>query len=237
VQEAIPHVVNVGYGDHVKAIDFGNMTNGDNRRPTAIDDQYEVDEDDELTVAAKGVLTNDDDPDGDTLSAVLIDEPQHGEVSLDANGSFTYTPDPGYFGDDQFEYAASDGQLQSNTATVDITIQSLNDAPLLTARGPSAVTNEELARTLAVADFVNNGGGTTLIQDDVRLNSRSWIRRLPMKTPVTNCRIPPQWSMAVPYQLGWISIRLIARSVGLRRYRMPVPWKSVSRPPIPARRP
>ncbi len=136
VQEAIPHVITVGYGDHVEGIDFGNMTDGDNRRPTANDDQYEVDEDDELTVAAKGVLTNDDDPDGDTLSAVLLDEPLHGEVTLNADGSFTYTPDPGYFGDDQFEYAASDGNLQSNTATVDITIRALNDVHAVNCHWP-----------------------------------------------------------------------------------------------------
>ena len=57
----------------------------------------------------------------------------HGILSFNADGSFTYTPDPNYHGVDSFTYTATDGLLVSNTATVTITVQSVNDAPIANA--------------------------------------------------------------------------------------------------------
>ena len=47
-------------------------------------------------MAAPGVLANDTDPDGDPLTAVLVTGPSHGTLTLNANGSFTYTPAANY---------------------------------------------------------------------------------------------------------------------------------------------
>jgi hypothetical protein len=60
--------------------------------------------------ARTGVLANDTDPDGGTLTARLVagGEPQHGTVTLNADGSFVYTPAAGYIGTDYFYYAAYD---------------------------------------------------------------------------------------------------------------------------------
>jgi VCBS repeat-containing protein len=75
-----------------------------------------------LTVdAPQGVLNNDSDPDGTPLSAQNASDPPQGSVQLNADGSFTYTPDLGAVGDDSFTYEASDGTLTS-TGTVTITI-------------------------------------------------------------------------------------------------------------------
>jgi PKD repeat protein len=74
-----------------------------------------------LTVSAPGVLTNDSDPDGDELSAQNASDPALGSVSLNSDGSFTYTPDSGATGPDSFTYDASDGSLTTE-ATVTITI-------------------------------------------------------------------------------------------------------------------
>src|SRR4051812_27511939 len=77
--------------------------------PTANDDSYSTDEDTALTVPADGVLGNDTDPDGDALSAVLVDGPAHASAfTLNADGSFTYTPAPNYNGGDSFTYKAND---------------------------------------------------------------------------------------------------------------------------------
>ena len=89
-----------------------------NDAPTAADDAYSTAEDTALTVAAPGVLGNDSDPDGDPLSAVLGSGPSHGTLTLNANGSFTYTPAANFNGSDSFTYRASDGTLTSNLATV-----------------------------------------------------------------------------------------------------------------------
>src|SRR5207253_3031103 len=75
-----------------------------------------------LTVAAPGVLGNDSDVDGDSLTAVLVSGPAHGTLTLNANGFFSYTPAADYTGPDSFTYKASDGLVLSNLATVSLNV-------------------------------------------------------------------------------------------------------------------
>jgi len=93
-----------------------------NDAPVAVDEAYSIAEDTTLIVVAPGVLGNDTDPENDPLTAILNVGPAHGELTLNANGSFVYTPDPNYFGTDSFTYHARDAALNSNIATVTITI-------------------------------------------------------------------------------------------------------------------
>lgn len=86
--------------------------------PSATGDLYGVTAGRTLSVAAPGVLGNDVDPEGDTLSAHLVTDASHGTLALAANGSFTYTPDPGFTGPDAFTYVASDGYGFSAPAEV-----------------------------------------------------------------------------------------------------------------------
>jgi len=64
----------------------------------AVNDNYTTAEDTTLNVAAPGVLANDSDVDGDTLSAILVSQPAHGSLTLNSNGSFSYTPAANYTG-------------------------------------------------------------------------------------------------------------------------------------------
>jgi predicted transcriptional regulator len=77
-----------------------------------------------LTVTAPGVLGNDFDADvpANSLTAVLVEGPAHGALSLSANGGFSYTPTSGFNGTDTFAYQANDGQTHSAVATVTITV-------------------------------------------------------------------------------------------------------------------
>jgi len=95
-----------------------------NDAPVAANDVYSVDEDDVLTTATlNGVLANDTDVDVDPLTAVLASGPASGTLILDANGSFTYTPNLNFNGTDSFSYRARDPSLAlSNLATVTITV-------------------------------------------------------------------------------------------------------------------
>ena len=68
--------------------------------------------------AANGVLHNDSDSDGDTLTATLGTGPSHGSLTLNSDGSFAYTPNSGWSGSDSFTYTDSDGVLSSSAATV-----------------------------------------------------------------------------------------------------------------------
>jgi VCBS repeat-containing protein len=128
-----------------------------NDAPSAGDDTYTTDEDTALEVVAPGVLGNDHDVDGDTITTVLVDGPTHGTLTLDADGSFTYEPDADFHGADSFTYRASDGDLTSDIATVAITVDAANDAP--TAADDSYDTDEDTALVVAAGDglLVNDG--------------------------------------------------------------------------------
>jgi len=90
--------------------------------PVAGDDVYETDQGNTLVVPAAGVLGNDQDPDGDPLATTLIAGPANGSLTLNADGSFEYTPNGGFSGADTFTYVANDGAEDSNEATVTITV-------------------------------------------------------------------------------------------------------------------
>ncbi|HVX64012.1 MAG TPA: Ig-like domain-containing protein [Pirellulales bacterium] len=72
------------------------------------------------STAAIGVLSNDTDPNGDPLTAVLVSPPAYGSFLLHADGSFNYTPGASFRGLDQFTYMANDGHANSNAVTVRI---------------------------------------------------------------------------------------------------------------------
>lgn len=112
--------IKVKVGTSVSAVDVSYpLTSG----PTAVDDSYNVVTGNTLNVSAPGVLGNDTNSGGGILSAVLATQASHGTASLNANGSFTYTPAVGYVGTDAFSYFASNGSSQSGVATVTITVQ------------------------------------------------------------------------------------------------------------------
>jgi Ca2+-binding RTX toxin-like protein len=109
-----------------------------NDPPTASNDSYQTNGTGQLVVdAASGVLANDTDPDvGDTLTAHLIAGPSEGTLTLNADGSFTYTPNGGFTGPDSFTYEARDTENQASQGTVTI---ALNQSPTAEAGGPYAV--------------------------------------------------------------------------------------------------
>ncbi len=108
-----------------------------NQAPSGTPDDFAVDEDQTLTVNPDGVLANDDDDDGDNLTAILGQGPSNAQAfQLNADGSFSYTPTADFNGSDSFTYQASDGQAQSGLVTVTITVNAVNDDPGFQA-GPS----------------------------------------------------------------------------------------------------
>ena len=90
------------------------------------------------------MLGNDTDVDGNPLTAAVVTPPTHGTLTLNANGSFTYTPALNYNGPDSFTYKANDGTADSNTATVTITVAAANDAPVATDESYNATEDTPL---------------------------------------------------------------------------------------------
>lgn len=91
--------------------------------PVANDDNnYQTSKNESLTVAAPGVLENDDDPRGRGLTAVLVTPAVNGTLTFNLDGSFVYTPNTSFVGNDTFTYKANNGFNNSNTATVVIAV-------------------------------------------------------------------------------------------------------------------
>ena len=90
--------------------------------PDASDDSYTTRQGVTLTVDAPGVLANDSDRDGDALTAVLVQGPDRGSLTLDADGSFTWVPDPSSYASDSFVYRASGAGAVSAPTTVTLTV-------------------------------------------------------------------------------------------------------------------
>jgi N-acetylneuraminic acid mutarotase len=85
-------------------------------------DSYVTDQNQTLVISAPGVLSNDIDPEGDPLNTALVTPPAHGTLTLNADGSFQYVPHFNFFGNDSFEYYASDGNEISNSTTVSLSV-------------------------------------------------------------------------------------------------------------------
>src|SRR5205085_258562 len=125
-----------------------------NDAPSAADDSYTTNEDTPLTIAAPGVVGNDTDVDGNPLTAILVSAPANGTVTVNANGSFTYTPAANFNGSDSFTYKANDGTIDSNVAIVSISVAAVNDAPA--AIGDSYTAIEDTPLTIASPGVLGN---------------------------------------------------------------------------------
>lgn len=126
-----------------------------NTPPTAENDSYSLVEGKTLSVSsAQGVLANDSDPEGYPLTAIDESLPAHGALTLNSDGSFTYTPAAGFVGTDSFLYAASDGQYPSVPATV-----TLNVAP---STGTITIALQSQPQTTTAFQFTGSLGSFAL---------------------------------------------------------------------------
>jgi len=94
-----------------------------NDAPTTVNNTYTGVQDTTLTVPAPGVLGNDTDVEASSLTAVIDVTTANGALTLNADGSFSYVPNTGFYGADTFTYHANDGGLDGNVATVTINVQ------------------------------------------------------------------------------------------------------------------
>jgi large repetitive protein len=114
------------------------VVNAVNQPPVAQPDAYSTNEDTPLNQGAPGVLSNDTDPENNSLTAQLVTGPQHAaSFVLNSDGSFSYTPAANFNGNDadSFTYRASDGALFSAPVTVLLTVKPVNDPPSFSLAG------------------------------------------------------------------------------------------------------
>ena len=147
----------------------------ENDPPVAANDSASTDQDTPVVVSP---LTNDSDVDGDTLSISSFTQATNGTVTDNGGGILTYTPNSGYVGTDSFTYTVSDGNGETDTATVNLTVLEVNQPPI--ANNDSATTNEDTAvnisslandtdsngDTLSIASFTQGANGTVTNNGD-----------------------------------------------------------------------
>jgi hypothetical protein len=135
--------------------------------PVSAVDLYTLNEDASLVVpASEGVLANDFDPDGPTppLTAQVVDPPQHGILTLEPDGGFSYTPDADYVGDDGFSYRADDGSEQGVATGVALNVAGVADPGKLGFAATDFTTDE--SNGTGIVTVVRAGGAEGVVTVD-----------------------------------------------------------------------
>ena len=94
------------------------------------------------------------------FTAVKVSDPSHGSVTLNSNGGFTFIPTGNYYGSDSFTYKAYDGTVYSNTVTVSITINSVNDPPVVTDIPGQTISEGSTFSTITLDNYVSDADNT-----------------------------------------------------------------------------
>jgi VCBS repeat-containing protein len=138
--------------------------------PVAGNDTYSLANNGTLTTtAATGVLANDTDADGNSLTAIRETPTAHGTLTLNADGSFNYVPHQFFYGTDSFTYEAFDGLFASNVATVTITVNHVDVAPAANPDAYATAAGTPLTTTAATGVLANDrddGVITTLMTEN-----------------------------------------------------------------------
>jgi lysophospholipase L1-like esterase len=142
--------------DYIEFIPSGGSTG--NSAPVAGDDRYTTNEDTVLTVPAAGVLGNDQDSDGDTLTITSFDatSSEDGTVVVNSDGSISYTPAADFNGTDSFTYTLSDGQGGTDVGTVTVTVSAVEDAPVAVKDSYSTEADTELTLSATLGLLAND---------------------------------------------------------------------------------
>ncbi|MGB4679040.1 Ig-like domain-containing protein, partial [Methanothrix sp.] len=129
-----------------------------NHIPVANDDTFNTIEDTPITDSVAG----NDIPSKDGGNVWLKEtDPEHGTVVLNQDGSFTYTPEEGYCGEDEFTYILKDVDGDYDTATVTINIECVNDIPVANDDSARICQDSTLCSSVADNDIPSKDGENT----------------------------------------------------------------------------
>jgi fibronectin type 3 domain-containing protein len=134
------------FSDEVSAV----IRNSENSAPVAVSDSWVGVEEQPLSIVLNAV-----DADGDNLDFRLLSLPLHGTLG-GSPPRLTYTPDPDFYGDDRFLFMATDGQGNSQAATISLFVQPANDLPTLDSI-PSFSIKEDGAPTVVDLSGISSG--------------------------------------------------------------------------------
>ncbi|MEI7719909.1 MAG: LamG-like jellyroll fold domain-containing protein [bacterium] len=151
-----------------------------NTAPTASGASLSTNEDTGLSITLPG-----SDVDGDTLSFATTSNPTHGTLSTLVGSTTIYTPDANYNGTDSFDYVVGDGLATTSSATVSLTINAVNDPPILVPISSQTATSGDTVIFTATSTDVDGGApiysiasssvGTSAATIDSTTGAFSWV--------------------------------------------------------------
>ncbi|MCC7263933.1 MAG: tandem-95 repeat protein, partial [Candidatus Latescibacteria bacterium] len=156
--DSFTYTVSDGQGGSASATVTVNVT-AVNDAPVAVADAASTPEDQAVSV---GVLANDTDVDGPTLSVAVLSQAASGAVVRNADNSLTYTPAANFYGSDSFTYTVSDGQGGSDVGTVTVVVGSVNDLPVAVADALVIAEDSAVAVAVLANDSDVDGDGLTV---------------------------------------------------------------------------
>jgi uncharacterized repeat protein (TIGR01451 family) len=190
------NTVDVSGGNFTSTSTGSTATVHVNGPPVANADSASVPEDGQVTVSP---LTNDSDPDGDTLSVSSITQPSHGTAVLNPDGTVTYTPAPNYNGPDSFTVTVCDPSNSCATSTVNVTVVPVNDPPV--ANPDTAVVGEDGQTTVSPLSNDSDPDGDPLSVSTVGQPSHGTTTLNPdgtvIYTPAPNYNGPDSFTVTV----------------------------------------
>jgi len=154
--------------------------------PIASPDSYSIQMQNTLNEPAPGVLSNDIEPDGELMTAMIVEDTMFGSLTLNQNGGFVYTPDSDFIGIDSFRYKASD--LTESGNTVEVTIQ-VNTTPSVVEETSSGFQDRNTVTSVTTSESIlgvsNNLYLTSISVNpkiDVQLVSGMGLAWLPLES-------------------------------------------------------
>ena len=154
-----------------------------NDTPVANNDVYAALEDTPLVFGAPGVLANDAGVGDGPLTLSVVGPVTGGSVVLNNDGSFTFTPTTNFTGTASFVYQVQDADGETSTATVDITVSAVNDAPVLDldANNSSGALGADYVRT-----FTEGGSPARVADTDATLTDNDSPTLASVTITITN---------------------------------------------------
>jgi DNA/RNA endonuclease G (NUC1) len=150
--DSFTYTIGDGHGNSDTAT-VGVTVTGVQDPPDAVNDSSSVAEDSGAN--SINVLGNDSDVDGDTLTVTAVTQGAHGSVAITGGGTgVSYTPAANFFGSDSFTYTIGDGHSNFDTATVNITVNNVNDAPV--AAADNYITNSNTTLNVVAPGVLAN---------------------------------------------------------------------------------
>jgi hypothetical protein len=169
---SITFKVNDGQDDSNTATATTSVT-AHNDAPTATDQSVSTNED-----TAKGITLSGTDPEGDSLTFTYDSTSAQGGTITGTAPNVTYTPPADYSGPDSFNFTADDGNGGTDTGTISITVNAVNDAPVVDLNGAgagidnnAAFTENQPALTLATSATVTDVDNANLSSATVVLTN------------------------------------------------------------------